>query len=82
MSLIKKIDFGRDLEQMLNLYAEFRASFGSFPQIIIFLIYKALHLTFQARKLSRNKMTPKVVAFMQACVAYSYITVPMIQNIL
>lgn len=63
-SILKKINFGKDLEQMLNLYTDIRGNFGNFSPVIEELLYKVIDLTFQARKLSKNRMNKKVIAFL------------------
>jgi len=65
---------------MLNLYTEIRATFGSLPEVIDNLIHRVIDLTFKAKKFSKNKTSKKVLAFLQACVAFCYITIPMIEN--
>lgn len=80
IGLIDKINFGKDLETMLNLYTEIRANFGNSSEIIEKLIYKVIELTFTATKLAKNKITKKITGFLQACIAYCFITIPMILN--
>lgn len=64
MGLLEKIDYGKDLEQMLNFYTEVRANFGNSSEIIEKLIYKVIELTFKATKLSKNKITKKITGFL------------------
>ena len=75
-----KVDFATDFEQNLNFLAEMRATFGYLPEVTISLIYKAVNLTFFARKQSKGRMTKKLVSFLQATLAYCYITVPVIED--
>lgn len=75
-----KVDFATDFEQNLNFLAEMRATFGYLPEVTISLIYKAVNLTFLARKQSKGRMTRKLVSFLQATLAYCYITVPVIED--
>jgi hypothetical protein len=62
----------------LNFYSQIRASFGYLEKVIITIIYKAAGLTFKARKTNKGKITNKLIAFLQATVAFCYITVPVI----
>ena len=55
-----------------------RANFGYIAEVTTDLIYKAVNLTFIARKNSKGKITKKIVSFLQATLAYCYITVPII----
>ncbi len=74
------MDFGRDLEQCLNFHAEVRAHFGNIPEIIGNLIQKTIDLTFKAKVLSKGKINKKIVGFIQACIAYCYISIPSIED--
>ena len=38
LKLLGKINFGKDLEQMLNLYTEIRASFGNISDVVSYLV--------------------------------------------
>jgi hypothetical protein len=78
LSFIEKVDLGVDFEQTLSFLAEMRASFGYLPKVTTSLIYKAVNLTFEARKNAKGKMTKKLLFFFQATLAYCYITVPVI----
>jgi hypothetical protein len=55
-----------------------RATFGYLPKVTTALIYKAVSLTFLARKNAKGKITKKLVSFFQATLAYCYITVPIL----
>jgi hypothetical protein len=55
-----------------------RANFGHIEKIIVTLIYKAAGLTFKARKINKGRITNKLISFMQASLAYCYITVPVL----
>jgi hypothetical protein len=80
LNFIYKVDLAGDFEQTLNFLAEMRASFGYLPQVTTSLIYKAVNLTFQARKNSKGKITKKLLLFFQATLAYCYITVPVLED--
>ena len=44
------------------------------------MIYKAVNLAFTARKNAKGRITKKLVSFLQATLAYCYITVPVIED--
>lgn len=44
------------------------------------LIYKAAGLTYKARKLNKGRVTNKLISFLQATLAYCFITVPVLSN--
>jgi hypothetical protein len=62
--ILQKIDFGKDLESMLNVYTDIRSNFGNHEEIIEVLVYKVIDLTFRARSLSKNKISAKIKAFL------------------
>lgn len=78
LSLLEKIDLGRDLEQTLSFYGDMRASFGDIEKVTVTLIYKAAGLTFKARSLNKGRITNKLIAFLQATISFCYITVPVL----
>jgi hypothetical protein len=80
LDFIGKVDFGGEFEQTLSFLAEMRAIFGGVPEIISELIYKAVGLTFTARRNAKGKITKKLVSFLQATLAYCFITVPVIEE--
>ena len=55
-----------------------RAIFSYIPEVISALIYKAVNLTFVARKNAKGRVTKKLVSFLQATIAYCFITVPVL----
>lgn len=78
LDFASKVDFAADFEQTLNFLAEMRATFGYIPEVTVSLIYKAANLTFVARRHAKGRVTKKLVSFLQATLAYCYITVPVI----
>lgn len=80
LKFLDKVDLGNDLEQTLNLYGEMRASFGHIEKVIVSLIYKAAGLTFKARKINKGRVTNKLISFLQATLAYCFITVPVLES--
>ena len=78
LDFLSKVDFADDFQQTLSFLAEMRATFGYIPEVTVSLIYKAVNLTFVARKKAKGRITKKLVSFLQATIAYCYITVPVI----
>jgi len=58
-----------------------RASCGHLEKVTVTLIDKAAGLTFKARKLNRGRITNKLISFLQATLAFCYITVPVLENV-
>uniref|UniRef100_A0A7S3KFV3 Uncharacterized protein n=1 Tax=Euplotes crassus TaxID=5936 RepID=A0A7S3KFV3_EUPCR len=75
-TLIKKIDFGRDLEKMLKVFTDARGMFTNLDEVTQYLIYAVLRLAVQANKITKGKHNKKTMAFVKACIAYAHITIP------
>jgi hypothetical protein len=58
---LKRVDFNRDLEQTLNLYADVRANFGNIGDISENLINRTIELTVKAKRFAKGKNSKKVV---------------------
>lgn len=80
LDFTSKVDFSGDFEQTLNFLAEMRAIFGYIPEVVTSLIYKAVNLTFVARKNAKGRITKRLVSFLQATLAYCFITVPVLED--
>lgn len=80
LAFTSKVNFSDDFEQTLSFLAEMRATFGYIPEVTVSLIYKAANLAFTARKKAKGRITKKLVSFLQATLAYCYITVPVIED--
>lgn len=57
-----------------------RATFGYIPEVTTALVYKAINLTFTGRRNAKGRITKKLVSFLQATIAYCFITVPVIED--
>lgn len=80
-SVIQKVSFGRDFEQQLNFYVECRASFYKLDGVLANLVYHVNNLSTTATKIVKHNHTSKTSAFIRACAAYSFITIPSISHI-
>lgn len=78
---IRKIDFGRDLEQHLQVLTEARGSFINLDAVTEQLCYSVLQLTMKAHGLVHGRHTPKTHAFIKACVGYVHITIPSLDSV-
>ena len=47
---------------------------------MVTLIYKAAGLMFKARKINKNRITNKLISFLQATLAFCFITVPVLEK--
>lgn len=81
VAFIGKIDFGRDLEQQLNIYADCRQAFTRLDAVAEELILRVALLSQKAHKLMKGKHTRKTAAFVKACLAYCHIAIPSLEGI-
>ena len=74
--LVKKIDFGRDLDKTLNVLTTARGLFINLDLVTETLIYQVILLANKAHKITNGKHNQKTQTFVKACIAYSHITIP------
>jgi hypothetical protein len=77
---INKIDFGKDLEQQLNIYVECRSIFSNLDLVQDKLILCVCQLAIKAYRFMKGKHTKKTSAFSKACLAFCHITIPSIAD--
>ena len=73
---IRNLNFGKDLEQHLNILTEARATFTNLEDVTITLIYSVLDIAMQAFRLVKGKHTMSTLNFLKTCISYVHITIP------
>lgn len=81
-SFIKKVDYGRDFEQQLTFYVDARAAFPNFDDVFVTLVHCVNKLAIDTRRIVNGQHTRKTDAFVKACAAYCFITIPSIVSVL
>jgi len=81
INLIRKIDFGRDLEQQLNSYVDCRAAFTNLDAVTQELVMRVCLLASRAHQFMKGKHSKKTSSFVKACLAYCHITIPSLDDI-
>ena len=79
--LVDKIDYGKDLEQQLNVYVECRAIYCNLDQVKDKLVLCVSELAVKAYRFMRGKHSKKTAAFAKACLAFCHITTPSISEV-
>ncbi len=69
------------IEQYLNFYSEARASFSNLDEIISLLVHKVNTLAMETLRIVNYNHTRKTGSFVRACVAFSFITIPSLNNV-
>lgn len=78
---MRKVDFGRDFEQQLAFYVEARSVLSNLDSALSTLIHSVNRLATSTRRIVRGQHTQKTGAFVKACVAYCFITIPSIIDV-
>eukprot|EP00007_Cunea_sp_BSH-02190019_P009993 CAMPEP_0174232350 /NCGR_PEP_ID=MMETSP0417-20130205/2651_1 /TAXON_ID=242541 /ORGANISM="Mayorella sp, Strain BSH-02190019" /LENGTH=1061 /DNA_ID=CAMNT_0015310381 /DNA_START=13 /DNA_END=3198 /DNA_ORIENTATION=- len=73
---VLKIRFGRDVEKNLNFFVECRRAFCNLDSVKAQLVLGVTELAMRAHRLVGGKHTKRTAAFLRACIAYCYITIP------
>ncbi|CAG5089847.1 Similar to Vps35l: VPS35 endosomal protein-sorting factor-like (Mus musculus) [Cotesia congregata] len=74
--LVQRVDYGRDFEKQLNYYAEARAAFPNLDAVHIQLVQCVNRQAVETRKIIRGHHTRRTSAFVRACAAFCFITIP------
>ena len=81
VQFIRKIEFGNDLEQQLNIFVECRAAFTNLDTVTRELVMRVTLLAMTAHRFVKGKHTKKTAAFVKACIAFCHITIPSLDDI-
>ncbi|KAK3713118.1 hypothetical protein RRG08_036730 [Elysia crispata] len=80
-SFVRQVHFGRDFEQQLSFYVESRSYFSNLDMVLIALVHSVNNLSIETRKILKGNHSRKTAAFVRACAAYSFITIPSLQSV-
>ncbi|XP_041364483.1 VPS35 endosomal protein-sorting factor-like isoform X2 [Gigantopelta aegis] len=80
-SFVRQISFGRDFEQQLSFFVEARASFSNLDAVLVQLIQSVNNLSIGTRKVVNGNHSRKTGAFVRACAAYCFITIPSLSSV-
>ncbi|XP_034937988.1 VPS35 endosomal protein sorting factor-like isoform X2 [Chelonus insularis] len=74
--LVQRVDYGRDFEKQLNFYADARAAFPNLDSVHVQLVQCVNRQAVETRKIVRGHHTRRTAAFVRACAAFCFITIP------
>lgn len=80
-NFVKNVNYGRDFEHQLTFYVEARAAFPNLDAVITTLVHSVNKLAIETRNVMNGQHTRKTAAFVKACAAYCFITIPSIASI-
>nr|XP_008122571.1 PREDICTED: UPF0505 protein C16orf62 [Anolis carolinensis] len=78
---LRMVSFGRDFEQQLSFYVEARSMFCNLEPVLVQLIHCVNQLAMETRKVMKGNHSRKTAAFVRACVAFCFITIPSLTSI-
>lgn len=81
-AFIRKMSFGRDLEAHLNFYVDCRANFANLDAVLDTLVMGATRLAMQTHTIVHGRHTKRTAAFVKACMAFCFITIPSINSLM
>ncbi|XP_061912130.1 VPS35 endosomal protein-sorting factor-like [Entelurus aequoreus] len=81
ISFMRLVSFGRDFEQQLSFCVEARATFSNLEPVLVQLIHTVNQLAMETRRVMRGSHSRKTAAFVRACAAYTFITIPSLSSI-
>ncbi|KAF1374178.1 hypothetical protein PFLUV_G00246850 [Perca fluviatilis] len=81
IGFIRMVCFGRDFEQQLSFCVEARATFCNLESVMVQLIHTVNQLAMETNRVMRGSHSRKTAAFVRACAAYSFITIPSLSSI-
>ena len=82
ISFLKHVSFGRDFESQLNFYVDSRANFSNLEPVLSFLVHRVNTLAMETRRIVKGYHTKKTTSFVRACIAFSFITIPSLEDVI
>lgn len=80
-SFIRCVNYGKEFEKQLSFYVEAREVFTNLESLNIQLVHSVNALSVETNKVVKGKHTRNTSAFVRACAAYCYITIPSISSV-
>lgn len=81
-AFMRQVQFGRDVEKQMNFYVDCRRAFSNIDSIKHQLVLGVASLAMKTHRIIRGQHTKKSSAFVRACIAFCYITVPSMEDAL
>ncbi|XP_050032588.1 VPS35 endosomal protein-sorting factor-like [Dermacentor andersoni] len=78
---LQRVGFGRDFEQQLAFYVDARAAFSALDPVLVQLVQDVNLLAMRTRQVVKGHHTRKTAAFVRACAAYCFITIPSLSSV-
>jgi hypothetical protein len=82
IKFIDKVSFGKDLEKSLNFYVDVRQACTNLDLVVNHVVLRMAGLGIQANQLVKGKHNKRTTAFVKACMAACYVTIPTSENVI
>ncbi|UJR27431.1 hypothetical protein I4U23_008720 [Adineta vaga] len=79
-AVIRRVDYGKDVEQELKFCVEARGLFGYVDSVTITLIQKVNKLAVSTHRIVNGVHSTATSSFIRACMAFCYITIPSLEH--
>ena len=79
-AFVSKVSYGRDFESQLAFYVQARGAFSQLPPVMEQLVHSVNTLAMTTLKLVKGVHNKKTSAFVHACAAFSFITIPSLDS--
>ena len=76
IKFVDKVSFGKDLEKSLNFYVDVRRACTNLDLVVNHAVIRMAGLGSQAHALVKGKHNKRTAAFVKACMAACYVTIP------
>ncbi|XP_065190603.1 VPS35 endosomal protein-sorting factor-like, partial [Sycon ciliatum] len=76
VNFLRRVTHGRDLEAHLNFLVDARAGFANLQPVVMFLVQRVNSLAVETHRMVKGNHSRKTSAFVRACAAYTFITIP------
>lgn len=76
VAFIQRIDFENEVEKQLNFYVECRRAFANLDSVKANLVRGVAALAMRTHNIVNGKHNKETSAFVRACIAYCYISIP------
>jgi len=80
-AFVSKIDYDREVEKQLNFYVDCRQCFGNLDAVRERLVQCVGALAMKTLTIVKGHHTSKTAAFVRACIAYCFITIPSMDDV-
>lgn len=80
ISFISRVSFHRDFQSHLEFLVEARSNYSNLEPVIAFLVTCANKISMETNRIVKGQHTKRTMTFVRACLAYSFITIPSLND--